>query len=214
MKLKLETYTPSEAEIITGVVQTTVRNWRRVGYLPHQKGHARYNIADLLVMHSMGILVSRGITPDAAKAFAGETARAIFQALTWIDGAYSPEVQDAARHEVTNNHQDEVAVFLEHLGADRHEQAVSFIAKGVMAKASGQSFGVNGLDQIEWLVIWANNEIEFFTSDRAEADFFSAYGRDEYVAGPVMLLCLPAIAGAVIDRLPRPAILLAEELDA
>lgn len=211
MKLKLETYTPSEAETITGVVQTTVRNWRRAGYLARQKGWARYNIADLLVMYSMGMLTSRGITPEAAQAFAGETARAIFQAMIWIDGAYTPEADNAARREVTENQQDALHTFLEHLGADRHEAAVTLIARDVKARASGQSFGVSGLDQIEWLVIWANNEIEFFTSDRAEADFFSAYGRDEYVAGPVMLLCLPAIAGAVIDRLPRPAIRLAEE---
>ncbi|WP_439525887.1 MerR family transcriptional regulator [Roseovarius mucosus] len=199
MKLKLETYTPSEAETITGVVQTTVRNWRRAGYLARQKGWARYNIADLLVMYSMGMLTSRGITPEAAQAFAGETARAIFQAMIWIDGAYTPEVETAARQEVPEDCED---IFK------------PVIARDVKARASGQSFGVSGLDQIEWLVIWANNEIEFFTSDRAEADFFSAYGRDEYVAGPVMLLCLPAIAGAVIDRLPRPAIRLAEETDA
>lgn len=211
MKLELETYTPREAEVITGVTQATVRNWRRAGYLPKHEGHARYNLADLLVMFSMQELVVRGTTLEAAKPYAGEAARAIYHSAVYIREAYLPGVEDIAMRDVIENRGDDLKAFAKGIEEKHRDNAISFLALDTMACAGARLAGINGLDPVEWLVIWANGEIEFFTSTRAERDFFSAYGRDEYVAGPVMLFCLPALARVVIDRLPRPAFRLAKE---
>ena len=74
----LELYTPGEAEAITQVSQATVRNWRRAKHLPRHQGHARYDIAELLIQASMRARVSRGVAPESAKGYSSEIAKAAF----------------------------------------------------------------------------------------------------------------------------------------
>lgn len=199
MKLELETYMPSEAEMITNVTQATVRNWRRGGHLQRPQGHARYNIADLLVMMVMHELGARGMTPEYAKAYASEAARAIFQSLIFSKFAYSE------------------AVLSEALDAAKDvEEAVEqeLVARGAIADAAGKAFGVSGLKHPNWLIIWANGESEFYYEDDEsfESKFFgnTSYD-DEYIQGPVTLFCLGAMAKKILARLPRPAIKLKGE---
>jgi DNA-binding transcriptional MerR regulator len=217
MQLKFETFMPSEAETITRVTQATVRNWRRAGYLPRRKGHARYNIGDLLVMFSMEMLVSRGITLEAAQRFSGEAARAVFQSLVWQEDAFSADARDAARKEVSEFLEEKLTLVRAKLGdslpSDPREMLEAAEMKRKLAEAAEQAAGISGVEQSEWLVIWANGEMEFFTAERAHSDFFTAYGRDEYVEGPVILFCLPALARVILDRMPRPSICLAEGED-
>lgn len=213
MKLELETYTPSEAEAITSVKQATVRNWRRAGHLPRQEGHARYNLADMLVMFVMGMLVSRGTTPDAAKDFAGHAARAIFQSTIWSTKAFSEDVRAKAQEELGEISEEEAARFKERLGDEfRVEILETVFSQEIMIKAAEQLAGISGMKHPNWLVIWADGSLEFFHDDEDTDDIFFGniqYG-EAYVQGPVMLFCLGALAQMVIDRLPRPAIRLAE----
>lgn len=212
MKLELETYTPGEAETITAVKQATVRNWRRAGHLPRQEGHARYNLADMLVMFVMGMLVSRGTTPEAAKEFAGHAARAIFQSTIWSPKAFSDAVREKAKAELGEISDDEVSHFKAQLGdkfrVDMLEEVRSL---DIMTKAAEQLAGITGLKHPTWLIVWANGKIQFYyDEDISEETFFGNTVFDEFVQGPVMLFCLGALAQMVIDRLPRPAIRLAE----
>ncbi|MEL6323017.1 MAG: MerR family transcriptional regulator [Pseudomonadota bacterium] len=201
MKLELETYTPSEAEAITLVKQATVRNWRRAGHLPRQEGHARYNLADMLVMFVMGMLVSRGTTPETAKEFAGHAARAIFQSTIWSTKAFSDAVREQAKAELGEISDDEFRV----------EMMEMVRSQEIMIKAAEKLAGITGLKHPTWLIVWANGEIQFYyDEDISEETFFGNTVFDEFVQGPVMLFCLGALAQMVIDRLPRPAIRLAE----
>lgn len=216
MKLELETYTPSEAETITAVKQATVRNWRRAGHLPRQEGHARYNLADMLVMFVMGMLVSRGTTPEAAKEFAGHAARAIFQSTIWSTKAFATEVHAKAEKELPKLSEEEVAGIKASLGDEFRDEMLEMLElprkQELMAAAAEQLAGISGMKHPNWLVIWADGSLEFFHDDEdTDESFFGniQYGA-AYVQGPVMLFCLGALAQMVIDRLPRPAIRLAE----
>ncbi|WP_177228389.1 MerR family transcriptional regulator [Roseovarius indicus] len=212
MKLELETYTPSEAEEITSVKQATVRNWRRAGHLPRREGHARYNLADMLVMFVMGMLVSRGTTPEAAKEFAGHAARAIFQSTIWSTKAFSGPVREKAKVEIGKVSEDELSHLKAEIGDERRIEMVEEVhIQKTMIKAAEQLAGITGLKHPTWLIVWANGEIQFYyDEDISEETFFGNTVFDEFVQGPVMLFCLGALAQIVIDRLPRPAFRLAE----
>lgn len=217
MELELEQYTPSEAEEITLVAQTTVRNWRRAGHLPRNDGHARYTVRELLVMTAMRSLVAKGVVPEVAKAFAAEVASSAFQAMIYQANAYSPEVHRSGLELIGTMPADFVQEFkgtLERVGQteipseaeiERHwkEAAIRSAVTAIAARA----FGVAGLKRPTWFIIWANGEVQFYyDEDISEEEFFGNTVWDEYVEGPVTLFCLGAIATMVLKRLPRPAI--------
>lgn len=194
MNLELETYTPSEAEEITGVTQATVRNWRRAGHLQRHKGHARYTIADLLVIFATGLMVQRGVKAKAASTFAGEAARAIFQNALYREETYSSEAKEAALQ----------------------SNPEPFFAKDELRQSAAQQFGVAGIKSPDWLVIWADDNLEFLydadtDGETADGQFFGNIQYSQpYVQGPVMMFCLGALAHMIATRLPRPAIKLSE----
>ncbi|ULB09048.1 helix-turn-helix domain-containing protein [Cereibacter azotoformans] len=212
MKLELETYMPSEAEGITEVSQATVRNWRRAGYLPRPKGHARYTIADLLFQVAMRAQVARGVTPEAAAKYSGDIARAMFHSMIWSEKAYSEETYALAL----------ATVEIPAARVDRLKEAMGdqfnlatmerLTALGNIAEVAERTFVLAGLKSSNWLIIWANGELEFYyDGDDFEDRFFGETVYDEYVQGPVILFCLGAMAKMVLDRLPRAAIRLAPE---
>jgi DNA-binding transcriptional MerR regulator len=199
MKLELETFMPSEAESITKVTQATVRNWRRAGYLERRQGHARYNIADLLVMTVMQELGARGVTPEYATKYASEAARAIFQSLIFSRLAYSRNAYYEAYEAVSGKGDNELQ------GA---------LARLALAETAAAAFLVPGLKHPNWLIIWANGKSDFYYDDdeNFQDKFFgSTRYSDEFIQGPVTLFCLGAMAHKVLNRLPRPAIKLEGE---
>jgi hypothetical protein len=215
MKLELETYTPSEAEDVTKVAQTTVRNWRRAGYLPKYTGHARYTVADLLVMVAMQALVSRGMAPESATGFAGEIARATFQSLISTPKAYSEASADAARAEIGPVSQERVNEVARALDESRVADLTPEMIEAAdnlktLMDAAEQKFGLSGVKAPSWLVIWANGDLQFFYDEDIDS-FFSDTVYDEYVQGPVILFCLGAMAHMVLSRLPRPPVTQAAE---
>ena len=213
MQLALEVYTPGEAELITKVTQATVRNWRRAGHLPRHAGHARYSAADLLVQFAMQALVARGVSPDAAKGFAGEIARAIFQSMIYSHKSYSAGVNNAAREEVGEIAPDRVEALMAAVDGLTLETIELLDRQKHMMDAATQAFGISGLKSPNWLIIWANGELEFYyDGDNFEDRFFGETVYNEFVQGPVILFSLSALAQVVIDRLPRPAIRLKGEV--
>lgn len=200
MNLELDTYTPSEAEMITGVVQTTVRNWRRAGHLERSRGHARYHIGDLLRMYVMKELVARGVKVEVAKGFASEAASAIFSYMLWAKKMYTDEVWASAGLD------------------DNKPTAMEWLAVlEKVAESAEQTFGVAGLKRPDWLVIWANGNAEFLYDRRDEngegpdESFFSNIQHDHpFAQGPIILFCLGAWAHVMMERLPRPPIRLGE----
>lgn len=210
MRLELETFTPAEAEVITQVTQATVRNWRRAGYLPRPKGHARYTAPDLLLMSAMHALVSRGLAPEAASAFAATIAQATFKFLINNSFSYSQAVHSAARNEVGELSREEIematragegAPYLEFLGEMKALEAIW--------NAAERRFGVSGIQPPQFFIIWANGEEEF-ADDKNICEKITEGSYDEWVQGPVTLFTLPAMAQMILDRLPRKPFILGE----
>jgi hypothetical protein len=69
-KPTLLTFPASAAERITGLSTETQRVWRRRGYLPAIKGHARFNVFDLAAIKFMAMLSEIGIGPERSAAIA------------------------------------------------------------------------------------------------------------------------------------------------
>lgn len=195
MKLELETYMPSEAEEITGVTQATVRNWRRAGYLQRRRGHARYTIDELLLMFATRMMVERGVAVKTASTFASDAARSIFQSFIYLEGAYA---KNLLKDEYTGP-----------LGKIEH--------LFTLGDRTAQQFGLSGIKRPDWLIIWADDSIEFLydqnvDGETADTQFFANIEyRKPHVQGPVMFFCLAALAHMIADRLPRAAIKTAPE---
>jgi hypothetical protein len=222
MQLELETYMPQEAEEITGVTQATVRNWRRAGYLERPKGHARYNIGALLVQLVANTIVQRGVTPKAALTFARESAEAIFQSMLHDQSTYEQSAYDQLlQQSLTKVDSDpEKLAELRETTKIETDEARDILAKiGVYGEAA-REFGISGIKRPEWLVIWADDNIEFLydqdvDGESADGQFFGNIDHSKaYVQGPVILLCLSALGQMILSRLPRPPVKLSEEASA
>ncbi len=219
MDLELETFTPAETEAITDVKQTTIRNWRRAKHFPQQEGHARYTLLNILYMSAMGMMVSRGISPGAAKEFAYPTARAIFQSALWSRKTFADDVLTKARDEAGEITSEQAARFRENLGDTFRVEMLETVRMGrsqeILVKAAERHAGMSGMKHPNWLIIWADGSIEFYYDDEdPDEGFFGNIETDgAHVQGPVMMFCLAALAQMVIDRLPRPAIRLHKEAD-
>lgn len=105
----LESYTPAEAEMVTGVNVALQRDWRRRGLLPETGGgHARYRAAELAQMMIMQEGANQGLGPKLLKDMLGTAATPLanwVESLAWakdaisIDGAI-PVDQFPARYVV------------------------------------------------------------------------------------------------------------------
>jgi hypothetical protein len=200
-EIELETYMPSEAEEITKVTQSTVRNWRRAGYLPKYEGHARYTIADLLIQFAMQAMVARGMTLEAAGPLSREAARAIFYSLICKEDAYSKTLKAAYAAKCGD---------LSALGLSEEEEA--YLPTFELIEAVVEHFRLENIETPTWFIIWANGETEFyFDADISEEKFFGNMSSDPYSEGPITLFFLTAMARMFLARLPRPAIKLAGE---
>lgn len=218
MLLELETYTPREAEGISGMSQVMVRNNRRAGHLDRHEGRAKYDLPELLIQTSFIALGARGIGPDTAKPFVAPIARAVFQSMLYSSKMYAPEVRAAAREAMG---EIDVASFAAAFVDIPTDQAAELLSQASeirkMTEWAGQSFGLAGLEVPSWVIIWANGEIEFYSD--AENDRFNDFllgnidFKSDFVQGPVILFSMGALAQMVIDRLPRPAIRLAGKGD-
>lgn len=168
--------------------------------MPRQPGHARYTIADLLVQSAMQMLCARGVAPEAAKGFAGKVARAAFLSIVHRYQVYSEKVKAA------------VEDLLDASGGQDERMGTRDAAReAFLAHLALKQFGLNEASSKSWLVIWANGATDFFDDNDDFKGFFAETQNDEFMQGPVIVFWLPAIAQVVIDRLPRPAIKLAED---
>lgn len=214
MELALETYTPSEAEEITKVAQTTVRNWRRAGHLTRHEGKARYNIADLLNLAAMQALVSRGVTPGAAKGFSSGIAEAAFQNMIYSNKAFSIRANEAANTKSAAAPADGMNRLTAALSEGFDPKMIAALqAQETLMGWAKKQFGLSGKTQPIWFIIWANGEMQFYyDEDISEETFFgNSFYADDHLQGPVTLFSLGAIAQMIVDRLPRPPLKLVGE---
>jgi DNA-binding transcriptional MerR regulator len=207
MQIAFEKFTPGEAAEITGVSVENQRNLRRTGYLPSHKGHARFDIRDLAQLLVIGIMSERGIGPKVACTFAATAGQGVFLKAIARSTFYSIAAQRAALDD-TKEEADESLALPE--ASDLDERTVrGMIARMHAADAAQAAAGLAGQEAPEFFCLWANGHPEFFYGEEhpfADCD----YGHTAW-QGPVIMLSMGALASLLVDRLPRPAILLQDE---
>ncbi|MGH6978208.1 MAG: hypothetical protein ACRED4_02780 [Brevundimonas sp.] len=212
----LSTFTPSEAEAITGLSTTMQRDWRRREFLPRGDGHARFDAFALAQMMVMKALADRGIGPQQTVKIAEWAAGGLcWEAMGWKDAFegdfeqtydWLPEDQRPSREPSAD-----VLKVLSHLNdearaeADLHGMDGSWGAKSQFLRK--QVLRLKGIPRVipaRFLVWWANGD-HCFTVDLGRA-FDSVSSGDERVAGPAIVLDLNALASNLIDRTGRPLV--------
>lgn len=84
----LATFTPGEAERITGVSTAHQRDYRRYGYLPSSDKHARFDAYALARLWAFGLLGAQGIGPKRVDQYVDAIAAGVvYHSLCTSDGA-------------------------------------------------------------------------------------------------------------------------------
>lgn len=181
----LSTFTPAEAERITGLAQSSMRDWRRRGLIPVNNGHARFDLFQLGELMVMKMLADLGVGPSGT----GEIARLCsvgiaYHALLWI-GAY----------------EGDHLLFSEIDRAPGQELGWGDNAPRLAQAVLSDSLG-HRMDPPRFYIRWANGEGSFSHSlDRAFS--FKATFSPQF-AGPVFVFDLESIASNLIDGAARP----------
>lgn len=106
---ELTEFTPAGAAALAGVGVTLQRDWRRRGFLPPNKGHARFDVFTVSELLALQLLGQRGIGPQQAQAVFKECARGIaWHALGCSNAYHGPAAHgvepDMTWREVVNIH--------------------------------------------------------------------------------------------------------------
>lgn len=98
---KLNTFSASEAEYVTGISKGMQRVWRQRGHLPAVEGHARFNIFDLAEMYALAAFTHLRLGPEFSQKFARQLGDSIaYRALQVIPSYqnWSDDLSDANIH--------------------------------------------------------------------------------------------------------------------
>jgi hypothetical protein len=211
-------FTPSEAEVITGVSVTLQRDWRHRGFLEKGEGHARFDVFALARLAFMKALADRGIGPSETHEVATIAAAGIVSrmaswfdfwegdadlALTW-SGVTLPECEtDEAK----------AKSILKALGMLGRQDLLDHLLKKTGSLPSNwniksrwlvsQLLAERGFPMTtdQYFIWWPNRSATFEASvDDALKKFVSRNGE---VSGAIVLLDLTGLGSALGDRTVR-----------
>jgi len=94
---RLFTFDSADASVMTGASANSQRDWRRMGYLPKVKGHARYDLYDLCELWILQACAVQGYGPKRAKSFSRSAATHMAWQTLLLLGAYKGE-KDSGGH--------------------------------------------------------------------------------------------------------------------
>ncbi len=214
--LTLTTFTPAEAERITGVPTVQQRDWRRRGFLPSNAGHARFdafNLAELLTLKRMaerdiGLQAVSKIAPwvtrsivwhalGAVDAYEGDYAR-IYE---WQPNVYARLQENIAAGKAA------VAAFSAVPSGDNLHKIMEMRAPNWSTQADWlrdklwSDRGYPRLIPTQYFIWWATGEEHFDCSlDRA---FGALSATDPKVQGAVLVLDHQALGDLLLDRAGR-----------
>jgi hypothetical protein len=222
----LTTFTPGEAERITGLSTTMQRDWRRRNILPATSGHARFDVFSLAEMWVLKMFSDRGIGPEDIREIAPMCAAGIvWNALQW-GGAYEGD------HERTF---EWLPPSKRPKGKDLPPEMVEAVKRAAEASSislpSDFGSGAWGAKR-DWLarqvmrhilrehrmgitphpfenplfVSWADGTSEWLTPEALAASFGGSMFSSRYSEGPVIILEQVALANALAERAGRPLV--------
>jgi hypothetical protein len=225
----LTTFTPGEAERITGLSTTMQRDWRRRDILPTTHGHARFDVFELAEMWVLKLLTDRGIGPQAAMDVAPQCAAGIvLNALQWVDAyegdhlrtfEWLPPDERPQGREVA----PEVLHVLKRVATETppDELPPDFLARspspwGPKAKwLAGQILHLKGIGEFidePFFIWWADGTCNSCSLEDLRSAFGDTSFEDRY-AGPAIVLHLKALANTLAGRVGRPLVHVEFEAD-
>jgi DNA-binding transcriptional MerR regulator len=207
-ELTLTTFTPGEAERITGVSTTMQRDWRRRGILAKATERARFDLFDLAELLTLKLLSDRGIGPKAAAEVVDWCGYGIaYHTLDSVDayegdhlrtnearGLTDIPLSDAERAFITQT--------IEAAGLDYEVPTVRWSDKADWLR--GQIYRARtrtGVIPGSTFIWWADDSHTFHTSvDEAKSEMTTG---DPRLAGPVVVLDFKALAYMLSERAGR-----------
>jgi len=171
-KITLNGFTPAEAQYITGLSTVMQLDWRRRGFLPRKKGHARYNAIELAEMFMLRLFADHNLRLERFAPAAKLAAQGIvYYALESVD-----------HYEGTLDALDRFCV------VENEPQAKVL-----------REFGFTGKRLKKYMIVWADQTVRF--TDSLDEAFGSNRHRLELTAnevwkqeGPVQVFNLSLIS--------------------
>jgi hypothetical protein len=219
-----ETFTPAEAERITGVNVVLQRDWRHRGYLPKGKGHARFDVFDLAKLAFMKILTDRGIGPKdsadvseyAALAMVASAASSIDfwagdhrEALTWGHLPSTPAPTEVFDLLVSSGNIHDTPEAKAALTNDNLDSSWGYKAGWLKRKLlRSKGYRVEPAPMFLW---WANGEHFFTKSVDYAISQLSPHAPE--LNGAIVFLDLEVMASSITDKAGRPFVVVCFERD-
>lgn len=207
-ELTLTTFTPGEAERITGVSTTMQRDWRRRGILDKGAERARFDLFDLAELLALKLLSDRGIGPKAAAEVVDWCGYGIaYHSLDSTD-AYegdhlrTNEARGLTDIPLTEAERNIIVKAMEGAGVDYPVPTVrwddkAYWLRGQVYRARARTGVIPG----SMFIWWADDSHTFHTSvDKALSDMTSG---DPRIAGPIVVLDFKALAYMLSERAGR-----------
>lgn len=210
-RITLTTFTPAEAEAITGISTALQRDWRRRGIFPKTDGHARFDVFGLAKMLAMKMLSDRGVGPVHTADEAEWCAMGIvWHALAWIDAwegepekaltwfnafaqppAVDPVILASIEKANENGHDMPVPEVGSHWGSQSE-----FLRRKVLASADRPRIVPANI-----FIWWADGSHIFHNS--VDVILSEMTSDDPRITGPVIFLDMRALASTLLDRAGR-----------
>lgn len=219
MTLTLTTFTPAEAEAITGVSTASQRDWRRRGFLASGDGHARFDAFDLARMLVIRLLSDRGIGPaqtaQAPSLAFGDIASicavgALGNAFSWSD-AWEGDLEDIPTSMVIPEDAEIESFVLDIVSSNRSEGGATVFHKPSMPQWRARTrYLIKHLWRERSLPLvtpgkifiwWANGEHKFANS--LESEMAEMFSWDPRTCGPIVVLDYNSLASMLIERAGR-----------
>lgn len=215
----LTTFTPGEAETITGLATGMQRDWRKRGFLPANAGHARFDIFSLAELLALKMLADRSVGPAASKdVMPWVTVGIAWHALLWID-AYEgdhercnearglpPKRVDPATIERFGAMAEAVGLTREQMEAHRSGFDGDWLARQVIRLK-----GYPRIIPAKFFIWWVDGSHSF--AESLDAAFSNGVSSDERWSGAVIVLDLGGVASVLQTRAGRPFVHVEFETD-
>lgn len=209
------TFTPAEAEAITGVSVDQQRTWRNRGFFPKFRGHARFDVFALARLVAVKALSLRGIGPDDSKDVAGYISYGMVAhmalhrdfwsgdaeiALTWQELPALP-ARDIALANMFTGEDGELIDFLKQQMADSSWQPNHWSIQAPYLKAQFLRSQNVYSEPNRFCVWWANGDSTFVDDLTKAFDGYTSF--DSQVSGAAVVLDLDSLTGQIFDRCNR-----------
>lgn len=209
------TFSPREAERITGISVDQQRDYRRHGYLPKVDGHARFDAYDLAKLYFVKAMADRGVGPRTSFKNAEVCATGIVHFALRYRGAFTntlTSIVDAGivRPVVIGPELREIfrLSIIEH--GENADELTKLMTDEYFTESRVKDFLQNYITSLhresevpaEYFILWADGS-EYWCNDLTAA-FDDVAEQDHRRSGPVTVVSLRSMGFQLVKRCDAP----------